>query len=192
MAISPRWPDTRSRTPVNGHSDRLPIRPHLVRLKLLAMMSAMALVGAGLADTVLLRVPVGDGSGEFVEIQVARADLEGANESGVVLAADNGSRFEATGFSLASAMDRVLPALRVILGRLRSGEFSPDEVTMELGLQIGGETGVFFARGTAEASVAVTMTWHRHPKGAGLEADEQPRVPADKAREPSAGTDAAG
>lgn len=112
-------------------------------------------------DTALLKVPVGDGSGEFVEVQVARAELQDLSESGVVLASDDGSRFEAATFSLSSAMDRVMPALRVILGRLRSGVHSPDEITMELGLQVGGEAGVFFARGTAEATVAVTMTWRR-------------------------------
>jgi hypothetical protein len=111
-----------------------------------------------MVDTVLLRVPVGDGSDEFVEVQVSRTELRGLSESGLVLASDDGSRFEAAGFSLASAMDRVMPALRVILVRLRAGAHSPDEVNMTLGLQIGGETGVFFAKGTAEASVAVSMT----------------------------------
>jgi hypothetical protein len=109
----------------------------------------------------LLRVPVGDGSGEFVEIQVTRAELQNVSESGVVLASDDGSRFEAAGFSLASAMDRIMPALRVILGRLRDGVHSPDEITMDLGLQIGGEAGIFFAKGTSEATVAVSMTWRR-------------------------------
>jgi hypothetical protein len=119
-----------------------------------------------MADTVLLKVPLGDGSGEFVEIQVARTDLQGPGESGVVLASNDGSRFEAAGFSLASAMDRVMPALRIILGRLHAGQVSPDEITMDLGLQVGGEAGVFFARGTAEACVAVSMTW-RGTKGTG-------------------------
>jgi len=54
-------------------------------------------------------------------------------ESGVVLASDDGWRFVAVGFSLASAMDRVMPALRVILGRLRAGMHSPDEITMQVG-----------------------------------------------------------
>jgi len=112
-------------------------------------------------DAALLRVPVGDGSDDFVEIQVSRTELLSLSESGVVLASDDGTRFEAATFSLASAMDRVMPALRVILGRLRAGVHSPDEITMELGLQVGGEVGVFFAKGTSQATVAVTMTWRR-------------------------------
>jgi hypothetical protein len=124
-----------------------------------------------MADMVLLKVPVGDGSNEFVEVQVARDELPG--ESGVVLASDDGSRFEAAGFSLASAMDRVMPALRVILSRLRVGVQSPDEITMKLGLQIGGEAGIFFAKGTTEASVAVTMKWCRSAGADGSDADDE-------------------
>jgi Trypsin-co-occurring domain 1 len=116
-------------------------------------------------DAALLRVPIGDGSDESVEIQVSRTEVQSLSESGVVLASDDGSRFEAVTFSLASAMDGVMPALRVVLGRLRAGVHSPDEITMELGLQVGGEAGVFFAKGTAGATVAVTMTWRREPAG---------------------------
>src|SRR5262245_36671175 len=48
-----------------------------------------------MADTVLLKVPVGDGTEDFVEIEIARAELQGGQQSGVVLAADDGSRFQA-------------------------------------------------------------------------------------------------
>jgi hypothetical protein len=112
-------------------------------------------------DTALLKVPLGDGSGEFVEIQVSRAELLDLSESGVALASNDGSRFETAAFSLSSAMDRVMPAVGVILGRLRSTVPSPDELTIELGLQVGGEAGVFFAKGTAGATIAVTMAWRR-------------------------------
>jgi hypothetical protein len=113
------------------------------------------------SDAALLKVPVDEGSDEFVEVQVSRAELLSLGESGVVLASADSSRFEATAFSLSSAIDQIMPALRVILSRLRNGVHSPDEITMELGLQIGGEAGVFFAKGTSEATVAVTMTWRR-------------------------------
>lgn len=124
-----------------------------------------------MAEIVLLKVPVGDDSDDFVEVEVARAELEGLSESGIVLASDDGSRFEAVGFSLVSGMDRVMPALRVILGRLRAGVHSPDEINMTVGLQIGGEAGVFFAKGTAGASVAVSMTWRSRATADGSSAD---------------------
>lgn len=114
-------------------------------------------------DTVLLKVPVGDGTDDVVEVQVNRSDLVAPTESGVVLAADSGGRFEAAGYTLAGAMDRVLPALRTILGRIRDGVHAPDEITMDVGLLLGGETGFIVAKGTAEASIAVRMTWRRGP-----------------------------
>jgi NTP-dependent ternary system trypsin peptidase co-occuring protein len=111
-------------------------------------------------DTVLLRVPLGDDSDSVVEVQVSRRDLV-ADADGVVLASGDGGRFQAVGFTLASAMDRVVPALKVILDRLREGIHAPEEVTMEVGLEIGGETGIIFAKGTTTATVAVSMTWRR-------------------------------
>jgi hypothetical protein len=40
-----------------------------------------------------------------------------------------------------------------------------------MGLQFGGETGFYFAKGTAEASIAVTMTWRRPEVWPGGSAD---------------------
>lgn len=114
-----------------------------------------------MTDVVLLRVPVDEDPGDFIEVQVTRSDLAGLEDDGVVLAANDGERFKAVAFSLASAADHVVPALRTMVGRLRDGVHAPDEVTLGIGLQIGGETGFVFAKGTAEASIAVTMTWRR-------------------------------
>lgn len=112
-----------------------------------------------MSEVVLLKVPVGDGGDDVIEVQVSRADLDGLEESGVVLAADNGGRLGVAAFSLASAADHVVPALRTIVRRLSGGVHAPDEVTMQLGLQFGGETGFFFAKGSAEANIAMTLTW---------------------------------
>lgn len=61
------------------------------------------------------------------------------------------------------------PALRMILGRLREGVHAPDKITIDVGLQVGGETGFVFAKGTAEASIAVSMTWRRRSDDGGGE-----------------------
>lgn len=121
-----------------------------------------------MSEALLIKVPVGDGADDVIEVQVSRAELDGLEESGVVLAA-GGSKLDVTAFSLASAVDHVMPALRMLADRLRGGVDAPDEVTMQMGLQIGGETGFYFAKGTAEASIAVTMTWRKaqaEPAGA--------------------------
>jgi hypothetical protein len=115
----------------------------------------------GVDQVALLQVPLDDGSGEFVLVEIGSEELAGSLDEVVVLASADGSRFKATGFTLASAMDGVMPALQVILGKLRHGLHSPDEITMKLGLQIGGEAGVFLAKGTTKASVEVAVTWSR-------------------------------
>lgn len=115
-----------------------------------------------MSEVVLLKVPIGDGDDDVIEVQVSPAELDGLEESGVVLAADDGRhgrRVDVAAFSLASAVDHVMPALMTIVRRLSGGVHAPDEVTMQLGLQIGGETGFYFAKGTAEANIAMTVTW---------------------------------
>jgi hypothetical protein len=114
-----------------------------------------------MADLVLLRVPIDDKSDEFIEVQVAADELGQTLPTGPQPAADDGARIKKAGFTLSSAMDGVMPALKVILGKLRDGVHSPDEITMTLGLQIGGETGIVFAKGAAQASVEVTVTWRK-------------------------------
>jgi NTP-dependent ternary system trypsin peptidase co-occuring protein len=112
-----------------------------------------------MSEFVLLKVPVGDGTDDVIEVEVSRYEVEGLKDSGVVLAASDSDRFEATAFSLTSAVEHVLPALRTVVDRLRGGLHAPDEVTLQIGLQIGGEAGFVFAKGTAEANIALTMTW---------------------------------
>lgn len=98
-----------------------------------------------MADTVLLAMPVGDGSDDVVEVEVSRSDLRGLEDSGVVLASADGGRFAAAGWTLSDGVGRIMPASRMILGRLRDGVANSDEITMELGLRVGGETGFILA-----------------------------------------------
>lgn len=110
--------------------------------------------------TKLLRVPIDQGSDEYVEVEVDTRDL---GES-VRLASESRPDAVTAPFSLASSVDRVLPALSAILTRLRHADHAPDEIGMELGLKIGGETGLIFAKGTAESTFTVTLSWHK-PSG---------------------------
>jgi Trypsin-co-occurring domain 1 len=112
----------------------------------------------GSMAVVLLKVPLDEASAEFIEVEIDRREFEDAVE----LAADDRGRDVARApFNLAASMDRVLPALRIILARLRSDELAPDEIGMHLGLKVGGETGLVFAKGTAEATFTVTATWRK-------------------------------
>ena len=106
---------------------------------------------------VLLKVPLGDGSDELIEVEVDYRDIGTAVE----LTAGEGRDVAVAPYSLASSMDRVMPALRTIITRLRTDEHSPDEIGMQLGLKVGGEAGLVFAKGTAEATFTVSLTWHK-------------------------------
>lgn len=118
-------------------------------------------------ELVLVDVPLGDKFGGSAQFEVAVSDVAGLTAGGaVVLASDSdGSRLTATGFTLSSAIDSVMPALRTILAQLRSGLHAPDEIGMEIGLKIGGEAGVIFAKASTEGSVKVSMTWRREARG---------------------------
>jgi hypothetical protein len=51
----------------------------------------------------------------------------------------------------------------MMLGTIKQGlkdSLTPNKVTLEFGLQLGGEAGVpFVTKGTAEANVKVTIEW---------------------------------
>ena len=105
----------------------------------------------------LIKVPVGDGTDAFVEMEVDYADL---GETVQLVSDDPDSPAVAT-FSLAGSIHRVLPAIRTVLGGFRGLDLAPDEVSMELGLKVGGETGLVFAKGKTEAAFVVKMLWRR-------------------------------
>ncbi|GLZ62450.1 CU044_2847 family protein [Micromonospora sp. NBRC 107095] len=121
-------------------------------------------------STVLLKVPVAEGSDEYVEVQVDRRDL-----AGIELAAADDGRGQWAATTLTASLERVLPALRTVIGRLRTAA-APDEITVELGLAIGGETGLIFTKGTTEATFTVNVTWRRSepPAAATSAASEAP------------------
>jgi hypothetical protein len=110
----------------------------------------------GTVAAVLLRVPIGDDPSEFVEVEVDRRDL-----GDTVELTSGGRDFAVAAFSLGSSFDQVLPALSTILTKLRSVAHSPDKVEMTLGLKVGGETGLIFAKGSAEATFTVALTWRK-------------------------------
>jgi hypothetical protein len=119
----------------------------------------------------VVKLPVGDDRcpGAMAEFEVDPDDLDGIGRVGRAHGA--GSAGEQllsppldpgrAGDSLAAALDRTLPALSLILAKLRAATSEVDDITVDLGLRIGGETGLVFARGSADATIAVSLTWHR-------------------------------
>jgi hypothetical protein len=59
--------------------------------------------------------------------------------------------------SFETAVDRVLPAMRVISERMR--QLAPAELTVAVGVKLTAEAGVILAKAAAEANFTVTLMW---------------------------------
>ncbi len=103
-----------------------------------------------------LDIPVDESGRHWLTVEVDPED-------GVDLASNGARGWRRPSFNLVTAMDNVMPALDVIINRVRDGRVAPDEVTLELGLKIGGEHGVILTKGTAEANLKVTVKWLADP-----------------------------
>ncbi|MFF7635360.1 CU044_2847 family protein [Kitasatospora sp. NPDC008050] len=84
-----------------------------------------------------------------VDGYLAGSDLE--------LAAGAGGTVLRARVSLEEALEQVRPTLARVIETVRS--LSPDEVELEFGLKIGGDTNVIIAKGTAEVNFAVRLKW---------------------------------
>jgi Trypsin-co-occurring domain 1 len=102
----------------------------------------------------LLEVPLEGGGRAVVEVDGAEvsAGLELASPGPGQVAA----RAQRT---LQESLSELQLSLKVLLDRL--AEIGPDEVVVEFGLKLGGETGVIIAKGNAEVNFAVSLTWRR-------------------------------
>ena len=109
--------------------------------------------------TDLLEVPLDTGASVLVEVgpsEVPRGD-------GLVLASNIPGVVGRAAVSLEDALDRLEPVVKALAARLTSA--GPDEMSVEFGIKLGGETGVILAKGTAEVNFKVAMSWHREPQG---------------------------
>lgn len=78
------------------------------------------------------------------------------------LVADHGGDADVTdGGRLSAQLESVSEAASQVARSLRS-RLRPDEVTLEFGLSVsGGVNWWFFAKSEAEATINVTLNWHR-------------------------------
>jgi hypothetical protein len=78
------------------------------------------------------------------------------------------------GGRLAERLRGVAEAAGQVAGSLRS-RLAPDEVSLELGLQVSGGVGWFFTKSAGEGTIKVTLTWAGDtPATAGREAGPDP------------------
>jgi hypothetical protein len=114
----------------------------------------------------LLEVPVGDGGRMIVEVDEADIPPGGAEAAavldeglGLASATTVGQAAARARQALESMMEGLRPVLTSVAAGLRAA--GPDEVTVEFGLNVGGETGIIFAKGTTGVNFIVSMRWTR-------------------------------
>ena len=104
-------------------------------------------VGGVMADFV--KYQLGDGSEVFFESAEASLISERGGTADVKDAGKLGDRLS----SIAVAADEVSRGLR--------DRLAPEEIDLVFGVKVSGEVGWFFAKGSGEASMNVTLTWRK-------------------------------
>ncbi|GIH22020.1 hypothetical protein Aph01nite_03300 [Acrocarpospora phusangensis] len=102
----------------------------------------------------LLAVPVEVCSEDVIVFEVDR-DLMGQD---LDLAAGDGTIARARN-SLDKALHSIKPALAQIIDTLR--EAAPNEIEIEFGLKVSGESTIVIAKGTTEVNFAIRVLWKR-------------------------------
>jgi hypothetical protein len=85
----------------------------------------------------------------------------------------------------------VMPAIEELAGtlveRLANLARGPESVAVELGVTLGGKTGIILAEGSAEANIKLTLTWTR-PSDPSGPSDPKDDTAADPPAGPAATT----
>ncbi|RCV54518.1 CU044_2847 family protein [Marinitenerispora sediminis] len=100
----------------------------------------------------LLRFDTENGTEVLVEVSGDRSGIVDTSARDLVRSADR--TFEAV-------LDRVRGVSELLARKLTDLPSRPDEITVELGVNINAEADVFIASTTAESSLQITLTWRR-------------------------------
>jgi hypothetical protein len=108
---------------------------------------------AGVA--VLMEVPIDEvEGGTVVMVEADRSDIP---ESLILASSSSGKAVAVAARSLSASLERLEPVLQTLKDKL--AESAPEHFTVEFGVNLGGETGIILAKGTAEVNLKITMTW---------------------------------
>lgn len=102
----------------------------------------------------LIGVPVDSGEPDVLVFEV---DADALSDSLVQASADPDKTADRLRQTLEESVEKIKPALHKVVKILN--DLSPNETEIEFGLAIGGEAGVFFAKGSVNANFTVRMTW---------------------------------
>jgi hypothetical protein len=129
----------------------------------------------------LLQMPVDAEDGETLVFEVSSEQIT----DDLVLSADPEKSVVRAQLSLSQAINKVEPGLKSLVRLLR--RLSAEEVEIEFGLKIGGETGIIISKGMAEVNFSVRMTWAKEreapsrqlPAGTGNLRASSPEMPGE-------------
>lgn len=107
--------------------------------------------------SVLVQVPLEDeNSPGVVLVETDRDDIPG----GLTLASPEPGQAAAIAVrSLSASLEQLEPVLRIVKDKLVAA--APEHFTVEFGVNLGGETGIIVAKGTAGVNLKITMIWDR-------------------------------
>ena len=112
----------------------------------------------------LVEFPLEDGGSVLVQVE----DGSAGGHSGGEVTRSWGERdqrvVEQAQQSFEQAVGRVQPAVQALVRRLRSLAESPEEITVDFGIELSAEVGAFVAGASSTGNFTVSMTWR--PGGA--------------------------
>jgi hypothetical protein len=111
----------------------------------------------------LIRVPLENG--EFIVAEADKFDIPG--EEVVLAAPEAGKAIAQLPNKLETGLRAIRPAVGELVEALKGS--GPENISVEFGIKIGGETGVILAKGTAEVNFKVVMEWKRSSEGPAAE-----------------------
>lgn len=124
--------------------------------------SASAAGWKGDGVTELIHIPL-EGGG-YIVAEVDGSEIPG--DSVVLAAHEPGKTIAQFTNSLEAGLRSVRPAVTGLMEALKDS--MPDSIGVEFGINIGGETGVILAKGTAGVNFKVVMEWKRGEATAGV------------------------
>lgn len=99
----------------------------------------------------LVEFPLEEGGSIVVEIDEP--------ETGGTVRAGREDKIEQARETFEDALDKVLPATKTVIEKLRSMASRPDEIEVTFGVKLSTLAGVVIASACAEANFGVTMHW---------------------------------
>ncbi|MFF3753095.1 CU044_2847 family protein [Streptomyces sp. NPDC002018] len=87
-------------------------------------------------------------------------EIDEGEDGGISRAARGGAEVQTVAETLQEALDRVRPALNVMVEKVRELAHPPDTVAVDFGVKLTAEAGVVVAKAATEANFTVHLEWH--------------------------------